>query len=179
MTVPAAPPPPKRGVGTAGVVAITLGVLVAVCMVIGTVVMVATGGKDAAQTASADRPAVAAPTTAPIFPLNTPITSAPVVPSPTTATTTEAPPPPAGPASTIITDGTFDVGTDILAGKYKARVPADSFACYWARLRGTSGDGRDIIANNIVQPGGQALVTIAKTDKAFETQGCGTWTKVG
>jgi hypothetical protein len=80
-------------------------------------------------------------------------------------------------AQTIRGDGVFLVGDDVKPGRYTTRVPDDSFNCYWARLTGTSGQFSDIIANNNVNPGGQAVVTIGRNDVAFETNGCGTWTR--
>jgi hypothetical protein len=59
-------------------------------------------------------------------------------------------------------DGLFQVGTDIKAGKYHT---AGAAGCYWAKLR-TS-------ANN---DGPQTIVI----DSAyFQSNGCGPWTKVG
>lgn len=98
-----------------------------------------------------------------------------VVAEPTVAPTTEAPP---APSSDIVGDGVLLVGSDIKPGRYRANVPTDSYNCYWARLRGTSGGFNDIIANGNGDPGSRMTVTIARTDKAFETNGCGTWRKV-
>ena len=50
-------------------------------------------------------------------------------------------------------------------------------SCYWARLSGTSGEAKDIIAHNATN--GQTTVTIAATDKAFTTTGCKAWKKTG
>lgn len=72
------------------------------------------------------------------------------------------------------TDGILLVGSDIQPGRY--RNDGGGF-CYWARLSGVSGEFGDIITNNNVQ--GQSVVDIASTDVAFESSGCGTWTKVG
>jgi hypothetical protein len=69
-------------------------------------------------------------------------------------------------------DGTYIVGTDIAPGTYRTKAATDS--CYWARLSGLSGELDDIIANDIGN--GWRIVTIAPTDVAFETDGCGTWT---
>jgi hypothetical protein len=69
-------------------------------------------------------------------------------------------------------DGTYLVGADIAPGTYRTKAPADG--CYWARLKGTSGSSGDIIANSFGS--GWQVVTIASTDKAFKTTGCGTWT---
>jgi hypothetical protein len=77
---------------------------------------------------------------------------------------------------TIGGDGTFLVGSDVAAGRYKSGAP-DSGNCYWARLSGTGDSFNDIIANN--NSAGPSVVTIRKTDAAFETSGCNEWTKVG
>ena len=58
------------------------------------------------------------------------------------------------------------------AGTYRLRDPADF--CYWARLKGFTGDLGDILANDNVV-GAYAVVTISKTDKGFESNGCGEW----
>lgn len=86
---------------------------------------------------------------------------------------------PAGPASSITSDGTYLVGKDIRSGQWKAQVPADSLGCYWERMKNTDGDFDSILANETVDAGGQAVVTIKATDKAFKTDGCGTWKRVG
>jgi hypothetical protein len=64
------------------------------------------------------------------------------------------------------------VGTDIKPGTY--RSSADD-SCYWARLKNTNGDLDSILANS---NGGNQVVTIKKTDKAFESARCAPWTKV-
>jgi hypothetical protein len=69
-------------------------------------------------------------------------------------------------------DGIYMVGTDIASGTYRTKSAPS--LCYWARLSGTSGSLGDIIANDF--GGGWQVVTIAPSDKAFETEGCGTWT---
>jgi len=86
----------------------------------------------------------------------------------------QAPVAPVGaPVVAGIGDGTFQVGADIAPGTYRAANP-DGF-CYWARLSGTGGTLREIIANDNTT--GPAVVTIAATDAAFESSGCGGWTK--
>ena len=70
--------------------------------------------------------------------------------------------------------GVYLVGTDIQPGQYRN---AGSSGCYWARLSSTSGDLDAILANDNAD--GQAIVTIAATDAAFESTRCGTWTKIG
>lgn len=70
-------------------------------------------------------------------------------------------------------DGTFQVGKDIQPGTYRTRQA--SSGCYWARLSGFGGSVGEIIANdNTDSP---AVVTIAASDKGFESQNCGTWTQ--
>jgi hypothetical protein len=69
-------------------------------------------------------------------------------------------------------DGTYIVGTDLTAGTYRA--PA-SPGCYWQRLKGFSGSMSDIIANENTDTGG--IVTIAASDKGFQSSRCGTWTR--
>lgn len=89
-----------------------------------------------------------------------------------TSTKTVTAQPPA-PEATIPGDGTFAVGVDIQPGTYVS-APATSGNCYWARLSG-SDSWDDIVANN--NSSGQSLVTIAATDKFFESSGCSDWTK--
>ncbi|MFJ9849595.1 hypothetical protein [Streptomyces sp. NPDC101150] len=73
-----------------------------------------------------------------------------------------------------IGEGTYIVGDEIEPGTYKTDGGDN---CYWARLTSTSGDLDAIIANGL--PQGTGYVTIAPSDKAFETSGCGDWTKTG
>lgn len=82
-----------------------------------------------------------------------------------------APPAPAK-TQTVDGDGTYLVGTDIQPGRWKTN--GGDF-CYWARLKDDSGDFDAIITNHA--GAGQATVTIARTDGAFTTTGCGTWTR--
>lgn len=69
--------------------------------------------------------------------------------------------------------GTKIVGTDIKAGTYRSE---GSQFCYWERLRGTSGEFDDIIANG--SSDGQAVVTIEEGDVAFSSSSCGQWEPV-
>lgn len=71
---------------------------------------------------------------------------------------------------TIPGDGTFLVGDDIQPGTYRT---AGGAGCYWARLKGTSGELGDIIANGNVT--GPTTITIAPSDAAFQTSGCVEW----
>jgi hypothetical protein len=72
-------------------------------------------------------------------------------------------------ATTIPGDGTFLVGEDIRPGTYRTA----GGSCYWARLKGTSGELDDVIANGNVT--GPTTVTIAPSDDAFQTSGCEDW----
>lgn len=68
---------------------------------------------------------------------------------------------------------TLVVGTDIQPGTYRTTGPMSGFPlCYWARLRTPTGG---VIATGM--PNGPATVTIAASDKAFQTGGCVEWTK--
>jgi hypothetical protein len=87
-------------------------------------------------------------------------------------TTLWTPPPPPPPPETSFDDGIWLVGEDIAAGTYRA----EGDGCYWARLSGVSGELDDVIANG--NPSGPAIVRIAKSDHAFESQRCGTWEKI-
>lgn len=89
---------------------------------------------------------------------------------PDAATVTEEDSPEPG---TIPGSGTFIVGVDVKPGTYRTQGGDD---CYWARSKGTSGDLRDVIANDI--PGGPAVVTIKSSDGGFKTSGCGDWVPV-
>ena len=106
--------------------------------------------------------------------------AATTVPGPTVTATVEVPgsaktvtvgPPP--PAVAIPGDGTYQVGVDVKPGTYISKGPQDG-NCYHARLSGSDGFS-DIIANG--NTSGQIVVTIKKTDKFFETNGCNDWAK--
>lgn len=98
----------------------------------------------------------------------------------TASAAASAPPAAAGPL-TSFGDGTHEVGTgpgQIPPGTYTAVVPAQAFdLCVWSRLRGFSGEGKDIIAVGSGNKGDKQRATIAATDKGFDTKGCGTWSK--
>jgi len=75
-------------------------------------------------------------------------------------------------SKTSFDDGIFIVGTDIAPGTYRN---SGGGSCYFARLSGFGGTVDEIIANNNVSA--PTIVTIAASDKGFESKGCGTWTK--
>ncbi|WP_204815144.1 hypothetical protein [Mycobacterium riyadhense] len=62
-------------------------------------------------------------------------------------------------------------GTKIQPGTYKTGRVEN---CYWARLDGQG----NIIDNNMVSLSESVVVTIAQSDAAFESDNCGTWTRV-
>jgi hypothetical protein len=68
----------------------------------------------------------------------------------------------------IDNDGTYLVGVDIWAGKY--RSPGGT-TCNWARL--SSSDTSDVIDSKNTD--GPQVVTIRATDIRFLTRNCGTW----
>lgn len=101
-------------------------------------------------------------------PWNSP-TPTPYIPGPAPA--------PSGPLTTI-SDGTYEVGPDIVPGKYKTPGPSSSGilnSCYMEVSDG-SGSIRGIDHNdNLTGPG---VVTL-KAGKYFKASGGCTWTKVG
>jgi hypothetical protein len=69
--------------------------------------------------------------------------------------------------------GTYIVGLDIAPGTYRS---SGTSGCYWERLKGFTGTLNAIIANDNAR--GQAIVTIARSDKGFSSSRCGTWTRL-
>ncbi|MFG1809162.1 hypothetical protein [Streptomyces sp. NPDC049040] len=78
----------------------------------------------------------------------------------------------AGAPKTSMGDGMYKVGTDIVAGTYKAK---GGDTCYWERDKDALHDVDSIAANDNVT--GAAVVTITSGDAYFKTSGCGTWAK--
>jgi len=77
--------------------------------------------------------------------------------------------------STIPGSGLYLVGTDIAPGTYHTTGDDGDGNCYWARLSST--DTSAILDNNNTT--GPTTITIYRSDKAFETDGCADWHKVG
>ncbi len=75
-------------------------------------------------------------------------------------------------SKTSFGDGIYIVGTDLTPGTYKN---SGGDGCYWARLKGFGNTTGEIIANDLVDT--PTIVTIKSTDKGFESNRCGTWTK--
>ena len=92
-----------------------------------------------------------------------------------TVSVTNPAPGPSLPKTTIETDGTYRVGTDIVPGTYRTAGPSPhgESDCYWARLRDLNPNS--IIANNISS--GPQSVTIQSSDAAFVTHSCQPWQK--
>ncbi|WP_167044899.1 hypothetical protein [Salinibacterium sp. ZJ454] len=80
---------------------------------------------------------------------------------------------PSSPASQF-GDGMFLMGTDVAPGTYRATPTS---YCYWARLSGVGGTIDDVISNGFTA---NPTVTIALSagDRAVESSGCGTWTRI-
>jgi hypothetical protein len=69
--------------------------------------------------------------------------------------------------------GAYIVGTDMVPGTYRS---SGGNNCYYERLRDFTGGMNSIITNgNTNNP---TIVTIAPTDAGFQSQSCGTWTKL-
>ncbi|WP_193553885.1 hypothetical protein [Rothia uropygioeca] len=70
-------------------------------------------------------------------------------------------------------NGTFRVGQKIQPGTYQTETTASEgfSACYWER----QDEAGNIIDNNFMSGALQAQVTIAPTDFAFMSRGCGEW----
>jgi len=158
---PGQPYPPKKKLTTGKIIA----------GVIGGIVLASCGicGIGAAISGSSDKTTTAEPSPA------APATSDAAAPadSPVDAATTDAAPPPR-PAGSIPGDGTFLVPGDVKPGTYRT---TGGEGCYWARLKDASGDMGGILANDNVT--GPTVVTIRRTDGAFQTSRCGDWTKIG
>lgn len=90
-------------------------------------------------------------------------------PTPPAPTEPAAPGPilPGPPA--VDADGTYTVGTDIIAGVYASGGPVDGGTCYWRRI-----GADDATLNNALTKQPQ-LVVIEATDVAFKTNGCQPW----
>jgi cell division protein FtsB len=77
--------------------------------------------------------------------------------------------------STMTGSGLYLVGTDIAPGTYHTTGDDGSGDCYWARLSST--DTSDILDNDNTT--GPTTITIYRSDKAFQTDGCADWHKIG
>lgn len=116
---------------------------------------------------------------APATTSNAPAVVAPVVPQ-TVLPAAPAPVAPVAPAApvgplTTFGNGTYEVGTEVEAGKYRSPGVQDSIAplCYWD-LTDSSGSIKD----QGVTPEGPSRATLTK-GLLFKSSGCQDWTKTG
>jgi hypothetical protein len=72
-------------------------------------------------------------------------------------------------------DGVRVVGGEITPGRDQA---AGSGNCYWGRLSGFGGTLGEIITNDLLSAG-PVVVDIVSTDAGFQSNGCGTFTRIG
>ena len=167
----------NRGPALAGV--ITSGAAAAVCLLGLVITAVGTASAPAATPPAATPPAATPPAaTAPSSqpPRNV---SVPTTAPQQRATTTAAVPAAAAPvgAATSVRDGTYEVGKDISAGRYKTAGPPTKATirnCRWQSAKDDSGELRSIISSGDTQ--GPGSVTV-KAGEFFQTSGGCTWTK--
>lgn len=75
----------------------------------------------------------------------------------------------------IPADGVFKVNQQVGPGTWQTSF---SDGCYWATTASASGDFGDLISNDYLSGRGSTIVEISSDVFAFETSGCGTWTKI-
>ena len=90
---------------------------------------------------------------------------------PTTSPPAPPPAPPPMPQTAMDHDGTYAIGTDIVAGTYASAGPVEGDKCYWRRIGGD--DGNTTLDNALT--GKAQVVQIEPTDTAFKTNGCQPW----
>lgn len=125
-------------------------------------------------TANADHSSAATPPAVAAAPAPAPI-PAPVAPPVAPSVVTPPPPPAEVKPEGVFGDGTYEVGTDIPAGKYKTTGEGGNGVCYYARLKTGDGSYGDIIDNDILN--GQGVITVKKSDGLVELSGGCTWIK--
>lgn len=77
------------------------------------------------------------------------------------------------PAAKITRDGIYLVGDDIEPGTW--RTSGGTF-CSWQRLSDLRGEMDSVIAIDVGE--GPRVVTILASDRAFKTDGCGSWSRI-
>lgn len=156
---PVAPKPPRRGAPwwLAGLLAV---------LWLGSCMAYAGAGDDTAA-APAPGPTVTETVEVPGASATETVTAKPAAPKSTK---------PAAPEPAELGEGTYEVGVDVDAGRYKTTVPGDSLNCYWERTKDDSGDFGSIIANDNADPGARVSVTI-KRGEFFTSNGCGDWAR--
>ncbi|MGV0836383.1 hypothetical protein [Mycolicibacterium thermoresistibile] len=89
--------------------------------------------------------------------------------------TAEPTPEPSHPSTSIEEDGTYAVGTEIVAGTYSSAGPVEGEVCYWKRVSSAEGqpDGGEILENAMSKK--PQTVQIDSADGAFVTNGCQPW----
>jgi len=162
---PIAPAPAKGGLPPAALILLVVGAVA----VVGLSVVIAVGALSNSDKPT-PRPQAAATATAS------------EAPSPSKASARPSATRPSGPPATEIPDRGFTgdillVNKDIAPGTYKADNAKRG--CYWARLSGTTGDFDEILDNHFSDNDGPVTVTIQPSDRAFKTNSCGTFKKVG
>ncbi|WP_232000611.1 hypothetical protein [Mycobacterium kyorinense] len=92
-----------------------------------------------------------------------------------TVTVTNAAPSTPAPRTTMDTDGTYRIGTDIEPGTYRSGGRSDQGEsdCYWAKLH--SLNPTDIVNNNLSND--PQVVALDPGDVAFLTHSCQPWRK--
>ena len=74
-------------------------------------------------------------------------------------------------------DGTWEIGVDIVPGKYKSAGPDNGGVCF-AQTEKEGNDALGDIAKQDVSQGPMTFTIPAKGVKIFKTNGCQTWKKV-
>jgi hypothetical protein len=70
-------------------------------------------------------------------------------------------------------EGTYEVGKDIKAGKYRTKGSKEG--CYYERLRDLDGSAESIIKNEMIE--GPSIMTVNKSDKYITLTGECEWAK--
>jgi hypothetical protein len=76
--------------------------------------------------------------------------------------------PPPAPKTSMDTDGTYVIGTDIVPGVYSSAGPAGDSPCYWKRRRGD-----EVLDNGLTKK--PQVIGIEATDTVFKTSRCQPW----
>lgn len=167
-----APPPPRTGPRVGRIIGFTLAGVVALC-VAGGVVVAAVADQPTTPAAVADQDdanRAAAATTAPTSAAATTAPPATGKAQPPAVATTAPKPTKTTPPPVIISDGTYRVGEDIPAGRYKVTERAEA-GCYWSRTK-----NGDIIDNSLA--GGFPSFTVRKGEDV-EIMGCPDFKRIG
>jgi len=72
-------------------------------------------------------------------------------------------------------EGLVFVGSDILPGRY---IATEIDGCFWERLSGLGGTNAEVNGNDFIGAGAQVIVDIEATDLAFDSNDCGSWTRI-